>query len=211
PLRIHWTAPLGALFFGHFRFVPGFWIGFLVLILFHEMGHAAFVLANGARATSVDVHGLGGLCWWNGRVTPMGRAAIAWGGVLAQALLGVLAWQYFRAVPPDSAVTAQLAWVFSTTNLWMIGINLIPVRPLDGAEAWPIVPMLLSRATREGRKESRALKAAQEGVRTAALLKRLDEREDSEGLDHAATHAPPEIESLVEKVLDDAKRDPAKK
>src|SRR5215471_15117987 len=84
PVRAHWTVPIGAFIFGHLRFVPGFWVGFFLLIFIHELGHAIVVRRQRCQVISIDVHGLGGLCQWNGPATPIGRARIAWGGVLAQ-------------------------------------------------------------------------------------------------------------------------------
>jgi len=152
PVRAHWTLPIGAMLFGQGRFVPGFWLGFFMLVLVHEVGHALLVRRYGQRVVSIDVHGLGGACRWSGDPTAIDRARIAWGGVLAQAALLVgshLALAFFGA--PETAFAAQLATAFTTTNLWLIGINLIPVPPLDGAEAWKL-PGLLARhrATGQG-------------------------------------------------------------
>jgi hypothetical protein len=41
-----------------------------------------------------------------------------------------------------------LAQVFTTTNLWIIGFNLLPIEPLDGARAWPLFPLLWRRLRR---------------------------------------------------------------
>jgi hypothetical protein len=35
--------------------------------------------------------------------------------------------------------------VFTRTNLWLIALNLLPVPPLDGAEAWPLLRHLKDR------------------------------------------------------------------
>ena len=62
PIRLHWSIPLGALFFGHFEFVPGFWLGFVLLVLFHELGHAYLAHRRRLGVLEVQVHGLGGVC-----------------------------------------------------------------------------------------------------------------------------------------------------
>jgi len=173
PVRAHWTLPVGALVFGQGRFVPGFWLGFFLLVLVHELGHAVLVRRYRQRVVSIDVHGLGGVCRWSGATIESGtlegfpsppamvrgeqsspahhasaieRAKIAWGGVLAQAvaLVGAHVALAF-AGPPESAFAAQLAAVFTTTNLWMIAINLIPMPPLDGAEAWKLLGLWAQR------------------------------------------------------------------
>ena len=93
-VRLHFSIPLAAFVFGRFAFVPGFWLGFVVLVLGHELGHATMVRLVGARVGNIDVHGLGGSCSWYGSPSPIGRAWIAWGGVLAQAVMLLLAYAY---------------------------------------------------------------------------------------------------------------------
>jgi stage IV sporulation protein FB len=151
PVRAHWSLPIGALVFGQGRFVPGFWLGFFLLVLVHELGHAALVKRYGHRVVSIDIHGLGGACRWSGDATAIDRARIAWGGVLAQAVAYVIAWGALAlAGPPESVFAFQLAGAFTTTNLWLIGINLIPVAPLDGAEAWKLPGLLAARRRARG-------------------------------------------------------------
>jgi stage IV sporulation protein FB len=139
PLRLHWTTAAGALLFSGFRFEPGAWLGFVLLVLLHEMGHATLVMRYRLRVVSIDVHGYGGVCRWAGQATGWQRAVIAWGGVLAQALLlGVTYGVVVLLGPPRSLLVAQLVDVFTFTNIWLIGLNLLPFPPLDGAQAWRI-------------------------------------------------------------------------
>jgi len=146
PIRIHWSVLLGVLFFTGFRFAPAAWLGFVAIILLHELGHALMVVRYGLRVNAIDVHGFGGECRWSGDATPWQRAIIAWGGVLAQALLlaGTFAFIHFTGAPV-TRFGAELAAVFTETNLWVIGLNLLPVPPLDGATAWSIVPLWKAR------------------------------------------------------------------
>ena len=140
PIRAHWTMPLGALIFGGFRFAPAFWLGFFLLVLAHELGHAYFVRRYRHHVLAIEVTGFGGLCRWSGYATPYERAVIAWGGVVAQGLILILAVALLMVFGPVRSLwAAELAHVFTTTNLWLIGLNLLPFRPLDGAEAWPLV------------------------------------------------------------------------
>jgi Zn-dependent protease len=151
-LRIHWSLPLGAAVFSHvshvshFELVPAFWAAYVLLIFLHEVGHAVVVLACRRRVLALDVHGFGGTCHWDGAVTPMQRAAIAWGGVWAQALV-LAATHAVLAVagPPTTASGAQLVSAFAHTNLYLIALNLLPLPPLDGAQAWRIVPLVRDR------------------------------------------------------------------
>jgi Zn-dependent protease len=151
PVRAHWSLPIGALVFGRGQFVPGFWLGFVLLVLIHEIGHAVLVKRYRHRLSSIDVHGFGGVCCWSGDPTAIERASIAWGGVLAQAVALAFAWAALRfAGPPDTVFVAELASAFTATNLWLIAINLIPVAPLDGAEAWKLPGLLAARRRKRG-------------------------------------------------------------
>ena len=139
PIVLRWSLALGLLVFGGLGIVPGFWLGFTVLILWHELGHAYLVRCMGFGVERVVVHGFGGFCSWHGNASRLEHAVIAWGGVLAQAMLlgGTLA--YVRVFgEPTSAFGFQLQHAWVQTNLWIIALNLLPVAPLDGAEAWQI-------------------------------------------------------------------------
>lgn len=204
PLLLHWSILLGALFFSGFRFAPAFWAGFFGLVLLHELGHAYFVRRYGQRVLSVEVHGLGGLCTWSGKVSPIRRAVIAWGGVLAQWLVysGATFFVWIQGVPETSG-GREILHVATTTNLWMIALNLIPVRPLDGAEAWPLFPRLYRRW------RMRHVLAKDEELRVQRMLSRTKLRAADALEDEAADRPPPEIASLVDDVLRRAKeRDP---
>ena len=175
PLRIHWTMPFGALLFSGFTFAPAFWVGFFVVVLVHELGHAALVRRYRQQVLSVDITGFGGLTRWSGNTTRTQRSVIAWGGVLAQLALLALAFGVAAvAGPPRSIVTAQLLSVFTMTNLWIIGLNLLPFPPLDGAEAWPLLGDVLRSWRTRGPGRARAAvhgsrvgRAAAGGRRTA--------------------------------------------
>src|SRR5262245_21542359 len=87
PVRLHWSLPLGALYFCHGAWAPGAWLAFALVILVHELGHAALVARYRHRVVAIDVHGLGGECSYRGDVTEWQRTIIAWGGVAAQGVL----------------------------------------------------------------------------------------------------------------------------
>ncbi|MCS6899576.1 MAG: hypothetical protein RMJ98_07630 [Myxococcales bacterium] len=148
PIRVHWTLPLGAFFFSRFTWSPGFWLGFFLLILVHELGHAALVKACRGTVLEVLVHGIGGECRHWGGVSEIQSSLIAWGGVLAQGLLLVGATLYRWALGVSSSFEAQLLSVWTDTNLMLIGINLLPLAPLDGAQAWRLPRLLRERRRR---------------------------------------------------------------
>ncbi|MBX3271522.1 MAG: hypothetical protein KF729_14750 [Sandaracinaceae bacterium] len=139
PVRLHWSVPLVCVLFGGLRFAPGLWLGILLVILLHELGHAFFVRRFGLANLGIDLTGIGGLCRWAGEPTPIERAWVAWGGVLAQLVLFTV-----TIVPvavlgtPSHPWVAQLVEAFLWPNLFVAGFNLIPFAPFDGAEAWPL-------------------------------------------------------------------------
>jgi len=139
PIRLHWSIPLGCIVFSGFNFVPAFWVAFTFLVLAHELGHAAVVRWFHHRTLSVDVTGFGGLCRWSGHASSFERSAIAWGGVLAQAAILLPTFLLVTILgSPTNPHVAQVAYAFTHSNLFLIGLNLLPFPPLDGAEAWKI-------------------------------------------------------------------------
>jgi stage IV sporulation protein FB len=108
------------------------------IIFLHEVGHAVVVRLAGGRPTGILLHVLGGWCEWRGNVSPVGRAAIAWGGVWAQLLIFAVSF----LVPVTGLVAAELVAVARGWNVQVMVLNLIPMPPFDGAEAWPLIPML---------------------------------------------------------------------
>jgi hypothetical protein len=139
PIRFHWSIPFGAVLFTGFRFVPGAWLGIVVLILLHELGHAVLVKSRGLSIVSIDVHGLGGVCRYQGDASPKSRAIIAWGGVLAQFLAFVVAFTLVLVLGmPSQWFLAQFVDSFLWSNLMLAAFNLIPIKPLDGGDAWQL-------------------------------------------------------------------------
>ena len=149
PIRVHWTLPLGALAWSRFKFAPAMWLAFAALILIHELGHALIVARFRLGLSEIALHGAGGYCRHERSGSRFEESAIAWGGVLAQLTLFIgVKFVELGLGPPSSLITAQAFYVFTSANLLLIAINLIPIEPLDGAKAWPMVGMLLARARR---------------------------------------------------------------
>ena len=87
PVRVHWSLALSALVLGGVRLDPAGWLGIVLVVLAHEVGHAVLVRRYRLTVESIDLHGLGGECRYSGLAKGWQTAVIAWGGVLAQALL----------------------------------------------------------------------------------------------------------------------------
>lgn len=136
-LRVHWTTPIGFFFLSGFSLNPLVWASLLLVIVVHEVGHAILARRYFLRVVSIDVNGFGGVCRLEGDPTSRQAAVVAWGGVLAQAVLLVAA-LFLRAV--IRVVAANLLdGMFDTlitSNAVLIVLNLLPWKPLDGADAW---------------------------------------------------------------------------
>lgn len=186
PVRLHWSALLGALFFSGFRLAPGAWLGFFIVILIHELGHALVVRKTGQRVLGVEIHAFGGHCEWAGNPTPIGRAAIAWGGVWAQLGLFLVALP-LALVLGDSLGTfgAELFRALTISNLILAAINLVPIKPLDGAEAWKLVPLLRARR--------------KQGPQPVPQIRVSQSKQVGQGA------LPPELQQLFAKVAEDAR------
>jgi Zn-dependent protease len=200
PIRLHWSIPLGILLFTGFRFAPGAWLAFVVLILVHELGHALTVAISRLRVVAVDVLGIGGLCRYDGYPTPRQRVLIAWGGVLAQAALGLLtliALVVFGR--PEQPFVADVAHVFTQVNLWLILVNLLPVPPLDGVEAWGVVHLVTAARARRrmDAADARAIRARAED--RAALPERLHALDELDAKD--LPPMPDEVKRVLDRVM----------
>lgn len=163
-----------------FTFAPAYWLGFVLLILVHELGHALIVLYYRLGLVEIMVHGVGGYCSHGPARSPWQESAVAWGGVLAQlAALVVAGLLLLLLGPPQNVHTAQLAQVFTETNLFLIAINLIPIEPLDGRRAWPLVGMLWQRLSRDSPSRSAwgQRRSVQDELRD---LEKVETRSDSE-------------------------------
>jgi hypothetical protein len=179
------------LLFTRARFEPALWLAFLVIVLVHELGHAAAVRSSGFTLSGIDVTGLGGQCRFRGRASDLERAWIAWGGVLAQMLLLVVA-LVIRAIggAPQSRAALLASEAFIEINLWVAALNLLPFAPLDGADAWRLFGELeRSGWTLKGFLLRPLLSWARER-RAARTSAHPPPRESaSEGESHASSHA----------------------
>ena len=218
PIRMHWSAPIGAIAFTGFSFAPALWLGFFALVVLHELGHAALVQRLGYKVVAVRVHAFGGDCQWSGDPTRVEDAVVAWGGVLAQAILWVIAVVLLALFGwPQSSVLVALAVTFTSTNGRMILFNLLPIPPLDGHRAWPLIPMLWQ-ARKERveyhrwRKDQREKKAREHQRANAhaatkeelAAMRAAEEAEKEKG---EPPPIPPEIQAELDRILKGAHRD----
>lgn len=217
PIRVHWSAPLGAVAFTGFSLSPGLWAGFFLLVVLHELGHAALVRHFGHEVTAVRVHAFGGDCAFSGDVTAAEDGVIAWGGILVQATLWIAATvALLVAGPPSSPIVEALAVTFTTVNARSILFNLLPIPPLDGHRAWPLLPLLWE--ARQERREHRRMRRARQGekrpdrgVGDRAAARKLA-LEAAERAAHALGEGEPppmpvEVRAVLDRIADEVRRE----
>jgi stage IV sporulation protein FB len=136
PLRLHWSLLLGAALFTALQPHPLLLLGYATVLFAHVTGHALAVAGTRLSVSGVMLHALGGELLGEGEVTPLRRSSIALAGVLAQVALMAGAALAVRHLPPD------LADALIRRNGIVLLLNLIPVKPLDGAQAWRLFPRL---------------------------------------------------------------------
>lgn len=195
-VNIHWSTPLGAFILGHFAFVPAFWLGVCLIIFIHEVGHAAMVWMLGGHVDELEVDGAGGRCTFYGELSEIDHALIAWGGVLAQAVLLALTYLLLQTLgSPRSIHWKELAYAFTRINVLFIAFNLLPVRSLDGKEAWPLIPILYEKLRSTPSSKSKV------GARQAKT--KMTEKSKAKPVDPAVAAAKVEemLDSLKDKVM----------
>ncbi len=123
---------------------PGELAALALPILAHELGHVLALLALGQRPRGFQAE-LGGFrLHYEGEAGPMGRALIAAAGPAAGVLYAL------AAARLASAFTLREAELSAGLSLALSGMNLLPIRGLDGGE---ILSCLLSALTGEERGE----------------------------------------------------------
>jgi Zn-dependent protease len=116
------------------------------VILIHECGHMIAAQRKGGRVWSIELYPIWGITRFSEPSSYFDHWVIAWGGAVAQAivalplLIGAETFGYTRF----QAVNAILA-ILGFFSLSVAVFNLLPIRPLDGAIAWDLLPAFLKR------------------------------------------------------------------
>jgi hypothetical protein len=173
-VMIHWTALALAVIVSGFSFQPIAWLAVFVVILIHELGHATAVLKARATVVAIRMDAMGGCCEWVGSVTRAQRLAIVWGGVLAQLLLfGIALGVSFYIGPFGGEFSGQFLPVLLRWNLILVALNLLPVKPLDGYDAWRLLSMAFQ-DWRGRRRRARRQRLTSETIKKIEELERLE-------------------------------------
>lgn len=107
-------------------------LSFAFLILWHELGHALMAKLCKVEVYSVNLNWFGGSCVYHKTDNENKRVLIASGGVLAQALVVLMAITFVLFLPISTPIMAIVLHTLIKTNLILIGLNLLPFPPFDG-------------------------------------------------------------------------------
>ena len=120
------------------------------IIFLHEAGHALFARWLGYKPFALYVGFVHGRCEYEEPYSVKHEAIVAWGGVAAQLAVAIplillAQTTSVASVPGLGPVIGFLGYI----NLVVALFNLTPVAPLDGAQAWALVPILWSERARK--------------------------------------------------------------
>lgn len=121
----------------------------MAVILLHECGHMIVAQKKGCAVSAIELYPIHGRCYFHEPWSRLDHCMIAWGGVLAQAivavpiLLLVTVFGYSQCEPLNAALA-----IFGGFSLVVAAFNLLPIARMDGTIAWGIIPELIQRARR---------------------------------------------------------------
>jgi Zn-dependent protease len=178
PISLHWTVFIGiAWFFYQTRSLLDTavaFVAFCLLLLVHELGHAAVALWRGVEVHRIQLFFLHGSCSHEHPDYELDDVLIAWGGVAAQFVVLVVALAadvlLAAASPLATVLASPLLRVFIATNIFIMIFNLLPIASFDGTKAWRILPILADWAQETSWAHKwRRRSAAREAARTRKL------------------------------------------
>jgi stage IV sporulation protein FB len=184
PVQLHWTVLAFVAYAAISRTFSGAeLLGFGIVILVHELGHAFLVQRCRLRALRIMIHAFGGECIHEATHDQRQSVIIAWGGVLAQAALFLAALVFAKLIAPIHDETLRdLVGVLLGYNLIMAAFNLLPIPPFDGHMAWKLTH-LRSSTKRPSATASKAKRAVRRTDIDRVVDEALDEARSKKSAD----------------------------
>jgi Zn-dependent protease len=149
-LYVHWTVFLvGAVILAGVLQRPTFSLvglgAYLGVLLLHKTGHLIAAQRFGCTVFSIELYPIFGVTRFATPWSRMDHCMIAWGGVIAQAVIAVpiATWILFFGFTRFEVVN-MLFVILGFFSLGVAIFNLLPIPPLDGATAWSIIPAFMS-------------------------------------------------------------------
>ena len=112
-----------------------FSIAVIVSLLVHEFGHVYAVRRQLQSESVVILWGMGGLCVHERTEDPKKQIIISLMGPAFSAILGALSLAALWLAPLSHPIAANLVAAFVWINVIWLGVNLLPLLPLDGGRA----------------------------------------------------------------------------
>jgi Zn-dependent protease len=124
------------------------WLG---VLLIHESGHLLTARWRGCLVDRIQLYPFFGFTAYEIPWSRLDHCLIAWGGVLAQAVVAVpvVAWLAVFGYSGSDALDTGLA-ILGPFSLGVAAFNLLPLWKLDGATAWGLIPALFQRRKSPG-------------------------------------------------------------
>ena len=125
------------------------WTSYFSVLLIHECGHMVVAQRKGCQVHSIELYPIHGCVRYSEPWSYYDDAVIAWGGILAQASVGIPL-VLFDAVfePTRPTVLKVIIAVLGYFSIIVAVGNLLPIPPLDGAKAWYVFSGAARRAQR---------------------------------------------------------------
>jgi len=122
---------------------------FFTVLLIHEFGHLIAARFRRHEPDYIQIYPIFGLAHFETSRTRLDHCIIAWGGVIAQAVVAIplLVWIRVFGYTRFDAINAVLG-ILEAYSFFVAVLNLLPVPPLDGATAWSLFPALIARRRR---------------------------------------------------------------
>jgi Zn-dependent protease len=131
------------------------WTCYFAVLLIHECGHMILAQRKGCHVFAIELYPIHGVVRFSQPWSRYDEAVIAWGGVLAQAIVGLplVAWISIFGFTRYSPLNAGIG-ILGYFSLFVALFNLLPIAPLDGSKAWHVIGARFKRASRkEDRRE----------------------------------------------------------
>ena len=129
---------------------------YTAVLLIHECGHLIAAQKLNCQVYSIELYPNFGICRFEVPWSRFEHCVIAWGGVIAQAIVAIpfviwLAIFGYSSFQPSNAAMVLLG-IFS---LFVAAFNLLPIGHLDGAVAWGLLPALFRRSRMQAQESTR--------------------------------------------------------
>ncbi|MBN1501694.1 MAG: M50 family metallopeptidase [Spirochaetes bacterium] len=139
-ISVGWSILLSLFFLG---FSPVSLFFYIFLILAHEIGHAFMCRIFHIPVHAIEINITGGKCYHSGYATDFQSTVISWGGVIFQGVILAVAGivYYFLNwynVSEENIFYFPVLYVLIILNIFLIVINILPVKNYDGVQAWRI-------------------------------------------------------------------------